>query len=153
MTTDLQDNAKELKDIVKVLNSGIEFYEKAKEKIDNPQILSILEHTRKSHVNSVSRLQPHVTIADGEAETDTSFTVDARKIYTSALASLSSDTELTYIKHLEEVEDKLLEEIDRVLGLKLPLACHTALSQVRGEAQQTHDRIKNLQNIQELEHE
>ena len=151
MTTDIKNNVKEFENIVKAMNSGIEFYDKAKSKVDDKRISQIFEATSQSHKASAARLQPHILAVEEGVETGSSFAVEVRKLYTATLAAVSN-TELTYVKQLEEIEDKLLEEIDEVMNLKLPPEAHKALMQVRIDTQRTHDRLKALQNEQEAEH-
>ena len=140
-----QINVHHVSDIIKVLNSGIEFYRDAMEQVDREPIRGVFSDMVQTRINAVERLQPYAILEEGKREDGSSFAVQARKSYTSILGSIKSDTEHTYISQLEEVEDKTLEEIREALGKKQVDGCREALREVHDAMQRCHDRMKSLQ--------
>jgi uncharacterized protein (TIGR02284 family) len=136
-----------VKDLVKVLNGGAEFYAKAKEKLDNPMLERIFEQNILEKTRAASALQPFIVTDEGKVEEDSAFSVELRETYTQIISLVSTDKEHTYISQLEEVEDKVLEKIDSALKQPLPPACYQSLSQTRLNMKACHDEMKHLKEV------
>nr|WP_136250468.1 PA2169 family four-helix-bundle protein [Ningiella ruwaisensis] len=132
-------------DVIKVLQGGIEFYEEAIKEIDTNHIINVFKRMISEKENAIEMLQPYAINEQGEKETDADWMVSTRKMYTKLVGKMSSDEDHTYIKQLEEVEDRVLEVLDDALSREQPANCLTALRQVRARAQQLHDEMKALQ--------
>ena len=148
MNNEIQ-SVKNVSGIIKVLQGGIEFYEKAKDKVDSHGAKSVFGRMISSKQDAIDKLQPFAIAQTGEMETDTDLTVDARKVLTLVAAELTSDSDHTYVSQLEEVEDKTLKVIRDALGEKQPSAVNMALMEVLASAQDTHSQMKSLQNTTE----
>ncbi|TMP38443.1 PA2169 family four-helix-bundle protein [Pseudoalteromonas rubra] len=138
---------KPLKELVKVLNGGVEFYKDAKEKVDDEHICAIFNTIITEKVQAISTLQTYVLIDEGERETNTNSLVKLREHYTQVLGGLSSDKTHTYIAQLEEVEDKVLNKISDALEQALPPQCVQDLRQVQVRMQACHNEMKALQEL------
>ncbi|SBT19196.1 hypothetical protein MGA5115_03358 [Marinomonas gallaica] len=137
---------KHVADIIKVMNGGIDFYEKAKQEVDSPRIQRMFDKMIDAKESAVTELQPFAIAENGEPENDSSFEVSARQAYTKVLDKVSRDsTEHTYVDQLEEVEDKVLEELDEALKLDQPAGCERALRAVQARMKECHDEMKALQ--------
>ena len=90
------------------------------------------------------RLQSFAIQAAGKREDGSSFTVEARQVYTKVIGAVSSDKEHTYISQLEEVEDKTLEELKAALKENQPPQFETALRQSLTTMQECHDEMRAL---------
>ena len=135
---------KHVSDIVQVLNSGIEFYTDAKSKVDSPNIARFFDRMIAARKSVKQQLQPFAVVEEGKPEQGSAFTVDARKVYTKVISAISSDKDHTYISHLEEVEDKTLEEIRAALDEKQPADCESALLAALSTMKACHDEMRNL---------
>lgn len=131
-------------DIIQVLNSGIEFYNDAKEKVRDRHIAQFFDRMLDARRMVKERLQPFAVQEEGEREDGSSFSVEARKVYTNVMSSMSSDKDHTYISQLEEVEDKTLEEIKAALKEEQPAQCEAALLQSLATMQECHDEMLAL---------
>lgn len=139
--------ADNINSIIKVLNSGIEFYESAIEKVDNPSVVKEFKAMALARKNAVVKLQPFAKMSEGERETGNDMGVKAREIYTEILGAVSTDKSYTYIKQLEEVEDKTLEEIKEAMeSVPEPLYAST-LGEVFQEMKQCHDNMRHLKKL------
>lgn len=140
------NQVKHVADIVKVMNGGIDFYEKAKQEVDSSRIQSMFDKMITAKETAVRELQPFVIEEQGNEENDSSFEVDAREKYTKLLDKLNSDsTEHNYVDQLEEVEDKVLEELDNALQHTQPAGCEEALLKIKAQMRECHDEMKALQ--------
>jgi len=97
------------------MNSGIDFYEKAQDKVQDPSVSALFQRMIDARKVSVESLQPYAINQQGAREDGSSFAVEARRAFTALLSTFTSDNDQTYIKELEEVEDKTLEEIKTAL--------------------------------------
>lgn len=132
-------------DIIKVMNGGIEFYQEAKVKQDNVVYQAFFGRMIDAKKEAVADLQRFAIDEQGEVETDTSTAVKARQTYTRLLSKISSDSSFTYIDQLEEVEDKVLEEIDTALEKEQTQDCEITLRRVKVRMKECHDEMKALQ--------
>jgi uncharacterized protein (TIGR02284 family) len=144
MTKVSTTDVKHVSDIVQVLNSGIDFYQDAKEKIDSPQLASFFDRMINARKTVKQKLQPFAIAEEGKIEQGSAFTVEVRNIYTKIIGSMSSDKQHTYITQLEEVEDKTIEEIRSALHKKQPVDCEAALLSALATMQACHDEMRAL---------
>ncbi|QJR82306.1 PA2169 family four-helix-bundle protein [Alteromonas pelagimontana] len=133
-------------DIIKVMNGGIEFYQDGIEKVSQQNLKAMFTRMITEKQEAIAALQPYAVSEQGDAETDSDWTVDVRNMYTNLLGALSSNKDHTYVDQLEEVEDKVLEAIDDALEENQPANCATELRRVRVRMQQCHDEMKSLQD-------
>ena len=140
-------NAENINNIIKVLNSGKDFYEHAIDKVDNSGLIMVFRSMVDARNNALVKLQPFAQMADGERESGDSWVVKAREVYTDLRAVLSTDTDHTYIEQLEEVEDKTLAELKSALNKTSEPLYAAALQEVHSEIKLCHDRMLNLQKV------
>jgi uncharacterized protein (TIGR02284 family) len=134
-----------ISDIIKVMNGGIEFYQEATTKLDNTTYQAFFDRMISAKEEAVAELQKFAVQEDGYPESDTSNAVKARQAYTKLLSKISSDSTFTYVDQLEEVEDKVLVEIDAALEKKQAQDCEVTLQRVKVRMKECHDEMKALQ--------
>ena len=144
MNFDQETQINHITDIIQVMNSGIDFYEKAQENIKDPAIGALFQRMIDARKISVERLQPYAINQKGEREDGSAFSVEARRAYTAILTSFSSDNDSTYVNELEEVEDKTLEEIKAAMKKPQPHDCEAALSKVLLTMQSCHTEMSRM---------
>jgi uncharacterized protein (TIGR02284 family) len=137
---------KKVTDVIKVLQGGIDFYQKAINEIESNNVKSMFRRMIEGKQEAIEALQPFAINQQGERETDSDWMVSTRKLYTQMIGKMSSDEEHTYIKQLEEVEDRVLEVLDEALKEDQPESCVVVLRTTRAHAQQMHDEMKALQD-------
>ncbi|CAM3589200.1 MULTISPECIES: PA2169 family four-helix-bundle protein [Pseudoalteromonas] len=136
-----------VKELIKVLNGGVDFYTEAKKKLDNIELNRVFDQMIVDKAQAISDLQPFVLIDEGEIETDSALSIDIRESYTKLVSMVSTDKEHTYISQLEEVEDKVLSKLDKALSKDLPPKCKSVLLQIQTRMQACHDQMKQLQEL------
>lgn len=144
MTKISTTDVKHVSDIVQVLNSGIDFYQDAKDKIDSPKLAAFFDRMINARKTVKQKLQPFAIAEEGKVEQGSAFTVEVRNVYTQIIGSMSSDKQHTYISQLEEVEDKTIEEIRTALHKKQPVDCEAALLSALSTMQACHDEMRAL---------
>lgn len=141
----MSNTVADIKDVVQVLNSAVEFYSTAKNEIDDYEINRVLDSQIASKNLAINKLQTHIVNHDGEAETGNAWSTKAREMYTKIAGSLSSNSIHTYIDQLEEVEDQILEAIDDAIKNADQPALKTDLTTIRSNMQSSHDQMLALQ--------
>ncbi|GKW51134.1 PA2169 family four-helix-bundle protein [Pseudoalteromonas shioyasakiensis] len=144
MNTHQGQDVHHIADIIQVMNSGIDFYEKAQEKVTDPSIIALFQRMIDARKVSVERLQPYAINENGERENGSDFAVEARKAYTSVITKLGADKNATYVSELEEVEDKTLAEIKHALKKPQPHDCEAALSKTLLTIQSCHAEMSKM---------
>ena len=140
---------KEFNGLIKVLNSSVDFYQKAMDEVENPKVKTLLGKVHDQHASSIHSLEPYADLDAGEKEDGSSFAVEARNMYTQVLSKLKSDTDLTFIDQLEEVEDKILEKMNSIDEIELPLRAQQAFKKTRMESGVMHNVMTSLQDVRE----
>ncbi|NVK72604.1 MAG: PA2169 family four-helix-bundle protein [Oceanospirillaceae bacterium] len=139
-------HAHHITDIIKVMNGGIEFYQEAKTKLDDTTYNAFFDRMIGAKSEAVAELQPFAVDQQGEVETDADNLVKARQAYTKLISKISSEpATFTYVDQLEEVEDKVLEELDLALERNQPQDCEVTLRRVKVRMKECHDEMKALQ--------
>ncbi|MDO6428606.1 PA2169 family four-helix-bundle protein [Thalassotalea sp. 1_MG-2023] len=134
-----------VKELIKVLNGGVEFYKEAKEELSDNTLATIFNKMITEKTRAISELQTYVLIDEGEIEDDSDLIVTMREKYTKLLTVVRADKEHTYLDQLEEVEDRVLDKLSDAMEASLPEPCNIALSQIQIRMQACHDEMKALQ--------
>ncbi|MBH0018151.1 ferritin-like domain-containing protein [Pseudoalteromonas sp. NGC95] len=145
MNTHQGSEVNHITDIIQVMNSGIDFYQKAQEKVEDPAIGALFQRMIDARKVSVERLQPYAINEKGEREDGSSFAVEARRTYTALLTTFTSHNDSTYVKELEEVEDKTLVEIKAAMDKPQPADCEAALAKTLLTMQSCHAEMSRMQ--------
>lgn len=136
-----------IRDLIKVLNDGVEFYTDAKNELKGSGYESVLQDMIDVRQGALARLQPFVYSREGEIETGHTFVGTARKTYADVLASIKSSKagkSQTYIAQLEELEDRTLEFIKKALDEASAVDATSALNFIYATLQQCHNRMRSL---------
>lgn len=135
-----------IKDVVKVLNSGVEFYEQAKDKVHDKHLKTAFNQILMAKKLGIDRLQDYVFLKEDDIEDGHSFPVDIRKAYANILSSVS-DTDKAFIDNLEEVEDKTLEKMSEARDKNQHATVAPALYDIHQKMQKCHDTMYQLKKI------
>jgi len=132
-------------DVIQVMKSGIEFYKDALDEVKSEEVKGVFRKIIANKEMAVESLQPLAISEQGEREEGGSAAVATRKLYTKFIGMMASDEDHTYVKQLEEVEDKVLETLDDALNEEQPAGALETLRKIRMDAQKMHDEMKTLQ--------
>ena len=129
-------------DIVKTLNSAAGFYQDAKSQVKDPTLATLFEKMRMIKEQAINRLTPFVVAQEGEPEEGNSYSIEARKVYANLLAKLSTNSDHTLVKQLEEVEDSTLEEITLAMDKTQPPEVYSTLREIYVDMRTCHDEMR-----------
>lgn len=132
-------------DVIQVMKAGVEFYEEAENKVENEFVKATFRRMSRNKKAAIEAIQPMVIVNEGKREEDTSFAVETRKAYTNFISTFSNNEDHTYVKQLEEVEDKILDILDEALEDEKTANGKQVLTIIRTDAQKMHDDMKVLQ--------
>ncbi|MBM6550901.1 PA2169 family four-helix-bundle protein [Marinomonas ostreistagni] len=138
-------DTKPIANIIKTMNSGIAFYQEAKQKVEDGTHTGFFNRMIDAKAEAVFELQPYAVKETGDLVNGDDTMVEARKAYTKIADKLTSNsTAFTYVEQLEEVEDRVLEEIDTALKKELPDNCEATLIRVQKRMKECHDEMRML---------
>lgn len=135
-------NADKVADIIKVLNSGIGFYQRGIAQVQGAATRAIFHRMLEEKQQAVKTLQPHV---HQEHSDQTDWTVGLRKMYTDLTKNLSATNDPAFTDQLHTVEYKILTLIDDALDEQPPQAFACELRCIRSRMQQCLDEMRSLQ--------
>jgi len=102
MSTHQGQEINHITDIIQVMNSGIDFYQTAQDKIQDPAIGALFQRMIDARKICVESLQPYAINQQGEREDGSSFVVEARQAFTALISKFTNDNDQIYVKELEE---------------------------------------------------
>ncbi|SBS34784.1 hypothetical protein MAQ5080_02973 [Marinomonas aquimarina] len=136
-----------ISDIIKVMNSGVEFYHEAKGKVDRSEYTSFFNRMIDAKESAVLELQKFAVVEKGDFETGSDRMTEVRKVYTKLVNKISPESSAEhYVDQLEEVEDKVLAEIDRALEKDQAPECEVTLRRIYTRMKECHDEMRMLQD-------
>jgi uncharacterized protein (TIGR02284 family) len=133
-----------IRDLIKVLNDGVEFYTDAKFELKGSSYETIFQDMIDVRQAALLRLQPLLYSREGEVETGQTMSGTLKKTYTDVLAAIKSNKSQTYIVQLEELEDRTLEYIRNALRDVRSVDFTTALNHIFTSLQHCHSRMRSL---------
>ncbi len=133
-----------MRDLVRVLNDGIDFYRDAEAKVQDTNLKRTFERMATTREKLINRLQPYIVMQEGEAEHGHTVSGRMRELYTSMLASMKADSDQTYIDHLESLEDKTLEELRAAISDAENVEVVAALREFHPRLKQCHEEMRAL---------
>jgi uncharacterized protein (TIGR02284 family) len=136
---------KKVANVIKVLKGGVDFYQAAIKEIDKSHLCEVFKKMVREKREAIEALQPFAISEEGEEEQDSDCVIKTRQMYTKLIGSISGNKSHTYIKQLEEVEDRVLDALDDALSERQPPQCLEVLRPIRTKAQSMHDEMKALQ--------
>lgn len=133
-----------IRDLIKVLNDGVEFYTDARVELRGSGYENIFQEMIDVRQAALVRLQPLLYSREGEVETGQTLSGSLRKTYADVLAKIKSSKSQTYIAQLEELEDRTLEHIRSAMRDVTSVDFNTALNHIYSSLQHCHNRMRAL---------
>lgn len=133
-----------IRDLIKVLNDGVNFYTDAKIELKGSGYESIFQEMIDVRQNALVRLQPLLYAREGDVESGQTFQGSLLKTYTDLLAKLKSSKSKTYIVQLEELEDRTLEYVKKAQLEVVSVDFSMALNYILVSMQECHNRMRSL---------
>jgi len=131
-----------LNDIVHTAYDGVAFYQSASSKVQRPELREAF--TRMAAVKK--DLIAELTGPDLPAPENTTVTGAVREMYANVRALLSGNDDAVYVSQLEEVEDRLLDEIQVALLETTDAATKASLQNSLPRMRACHDEMRALKH-------
>ncbi len=141
----ISNDIQHIADVVQVLNSGIDFYSQAREKVDDANVQYVFDQMIEARKQARARLQPLAMLEKGEVEDGSDWAVETRRLYAKVIAAFSDDEVHTLVDQLEEVEDKTLKELKTAFEKSEAATTKRAVAEVLTLMQACHDKMLALQ--------
>jgi uncharacterized protein (TIGR02284 family) len=133
-----------LNGLVQALNDGIGFYEHAANQATNPRYRELFQKMGRLKSSIAADLKAEVANQGDEPDQDGTWLGSVRKGYADLKATLTKDSDASYIASLEEQEDRVLHAFRDALGGDQPPKVRELASRYLPEVQQMHDRMREL---------
>lgn len=133
-----------LKDLIKVLHDGVNFYTDAKLELKDSGYEAALQDMIGARQQALARLQPLVFVREGEVESGQTISGSLHKAYADILAMIKSNKSQVYVSQLEELEDRTLEFIRKAKEEAVSADITAALDSIHQSLRQCHDRMRSL---------
>jgi uncharacterized protein (TIGR02284 family) len=133
-----------VKDLIKVLHDGVNFYTAAKLELKGSGYETALQDMIDARQQALARLQPLVHVREGDIESGQTIRGSLHKAYADILALIKSNKSQVYIAQLEELEDRTLEAIRNTQQEVVSVDLKTALDYIHQSLRQCHDRMRSL---------
>ncbi|WMN59765.1 PA2169 family four-helix-bundle protein [Pseudoalteromonas xiamenensis] len=140
-------NFEAVKSLIRVLNSGIDFYKKAASETTDNRYNDVFSRMITEKVRAIALLQPFVVADEGSIEEGNALAVEIRESYTHLIGMFKKDNIHLYLSQLEELEDKVLEKVNKALATTVPAPCEAALYQIKERMKLCHDEMRALDVI------
>src|SRR5690554_1392078 len=133
-----------VRELVRVLNDGVDFYRDAEARVQDTSLKRTFERMATTREKLLNRLQPYLVMQEGDAEHGHTVSGRMQELYTNILASMTSDSDQTYIDHLESLEDKTLEEMRAAISDAENVEVVAALREFHPRFKQCHEEMRAL---------
>lgn len=104
-----------VKEVIQVATDSATFYSRALEKVEDPHVRRILSDMGQHKRDLIVSLRQTLNIDEATVDPDGTFSGAMRRAYTDLLAMMSSDDDKVYVGQLEEMEDKLLANLQEAI--------------------------------------
>ena len=131
--------------IANINEDAAEFYEDAAEKIEDPQMKTTFKNLESLHNSVKVTLESQVQSNGGDFEAYETFVGGMKQLFGEIEAKISNDKVSTFVKHLEEAEDRCLHSMqDAIDSDDIRETTKTMLSKELATLRKSHDYMKAL---------
>jgi uncharacterized protein (TIGR02284 family) len=133
-----------IRDLIKVLNDGVNFYTDAKRELRGSGYEALFQEMIDVRQNALVRLQPLLYAREGDVEDGQTLEGSLRKAYTELLAKIKSSKSKTYIVQLEELEDRTLAFVKKAQQEVVSVDFTIAINYILISMQECHHRMRSI---------
>jgi len=141
----MSNDNKELKNLININEDACEFYETAREKIENPQLRVTLNNLMLLHADVKTSLQAELSSLGNDSEAEETIKGQAAEFFALIASKISNDVDGTWVSHLEEAEDRCLHSMqDAIQNDNVTPATKITLSKELEKLKASHDLMRDL---------
>lgn len=145
-----QKENKELCNLININKDAYTFYNSAQKKVKNPNLKNTFLQLEAIHRNVASHVRNQVISNGGNPEASETMFGQVNQFWGNLMASISSDVDETFIKSLEQAEDRCLTAIRDILSSdEVSPETKEALRKELRTLENTHGYMKSLKEYVE----
>lgn len=141
--TSVSTNTEQLNDLIAIINDGQRFYEHASAEVDDSELKRLFQEMRDAKIELIAALSAKVSANEGEPASDGTFAGKFWQVYTDVKALLTKNDASTYVKELEDAEDRILHAFEDALE-NSDVGMHALLAPEMPKVRACHDRMRDL---------
>lgn len=133
----------QLNELIEITRDGQRFYQHAQEEVKDARLKAIFSEMSRAKTDVIQALAVKVAANQEQPSSGTTLIGKLRQVYADTRATLSSDEEGTYVKQLEDTEDRILHAFEDALESADP-DVRALLAVEMPKVRNCHDRMRNL---------
>lgn len=135
-----------LVELVHALNDGIAFYDEAQKLTTDSQLADTYSRLRRLKTTIASDLNAEIAVQGEQPHSDGTWAGALRKGYADIAAKMSSDPNQSFLDHVEEQEDRVLDAFRIASSSDSSARVRELARQYLPDVQRMHDEIRSLQH-------
>jgi uncharacterized protein (TIGR02284 family) len=133
----------QLNELIEITRDGQRFYQHAQEEVKDARLKALFSEMSRAKTDVIQALAAKVAANQEQPSSGTTLIGKLRQVYADTKASLSSDEAATYVKQLEDTEDRILHAFEDALeGADPDLRALLAVEMPK--VRTCHDRMRDL---------
>nr|WP_298116846.1 PA2169 family four-helix-bundle protein [uncultured Pseudomonas sp.] len=133
----------QLNELIEITRDGQRFYQHAQEEVKDTRLKAIFSEMSRAKTDVIQALAVKVAANQEHPSSGTTLIGKLRQVYADTRATLSSDEAATYVKQLEDTEDRILHAFEDALESADP-DVRALLAVEMPKVRNCHDRMRNL---------
>ena len=136
---------REIGKLININKDAAEFYDSAKEKAQSPQMRTTFANLKALHNGVIINLETLLRARGEKPDADETMAGQVQQFWGELMTKVSNDVDETFVKHLEEAEDRCIHTIKDIMeNDDVSPATKQALRSELETLQQSHDYMKAL---------
>lgn len=135
-----------LVELVHALNDGIAFYDEARKITSDSRLADTYSRLRHLKTTIASDLNAEIAVQGDKPHSDGTWAGAVRKGYADIAAKMSSDPNQSFLDHVEEQEDRVLDAFRIASTSDHSARVRELAKQYLPDVQRMHDEIRSLQH-------
>ncbi|MBU3023228.1 DUF2383 domain-containing protein [Aestuariibacter sp. A3R04] len=139
-----------ISDIIRILNSGAEFYREGIRVTCSEHVIAMYTRMLEEKQQAVVELLPHAKpdLAANQKQSD--WLIDIERRYTSFTSQLSEQHDLSFITHLVKLESQIVDNLDAVLDTEQSQECAQTVRKIRARMIQCKEEMLSLKQAKAI---
>ncbi len=133
----------QLNELIEITRDGQRFYQHAQEEVKDARLKAIFSEMSRAKTDVIQALAMKVAANQEQPSSGTTLIGKLRQVYADTRATLSNDEAATYVKQLEDTEDRILHAFEDALESADP-DVRALLAVEMPKMRSCHDRMRNL---------
>nr|WP_298143502.1 PA2169 family four-helix-bundle protein [uncultured Pseudomonas sp.] len=133
----------QLNELIEITRDGQRFYQHAQEEVKDARLKALFGDMSRAKTDVIQALAVKVAANQEQPSSGTTLVGKLRQVYADTKATLSSDEAATYVKQLEDTEDRILHAFEDALESAEP-DVQALLAVEMPKVRSCHERMRSL---------